>query len=52
MLISLAAVSYSQVPQIERDALTALYSLTNGANWTDNTAWLSTAKCGMSENRS
>ena len=32
-------MSYSQVPQIERDALVALYNSTDGANWTDNTGW-------------
>ena len=40
LLISLARVSYAQVPQIERDALVALYNFTGGANWTDNTGWL------------
>jgi len=40
LLISLTGVSYSQVPQIERDALIALYNSTDGANWTDNTGWL------------
>ena len=28
------------VPQYERDALIALYNSTNGANWIDNTNWL------------
>jgi hypothetical protein len=36
-LISLAGLSYSQMPQVERDALVALYSSTDGANWKDNT---------------
>ena len=36
-------MSYSQVPQIERDALIALYNSTDGANWTDNTGWLGAA---------
>ena len=40
LLISLAGASYAQVPQIERDALIALYNSTDGANWTDNTGWL------------
>ncbi|MBM87009.1 MAG: hypothetical protein CMQ41_01390, partial [Gammaproteobacteria bacterium] len=40
---SLASVSYSQVPQIERDALVALYNSTGGANWRDNTGWLGAA---------
>ena len=39
LLISLAAASHAQVPQIERDALVALYNSTDGANWTDNTGW-------------
>ena len=43
LLISLARVSYAQVPQIERDALVALYNSTDGANWTDNTDWLGAA---------
>ena len=38
LLISLAGVSYAQIPQIERDALIALYNSTGGAqaskaNW-------------------
>ena len=40
LLISLAGASYAQVPQIERDALVALYNSTDGANWTDNTGWM------------
>ena len=36
-------MSYSQVPQIKRDALVALYNSTDGANWTDNTGWLGEA---------
>ena len=40
---ALAGVSYSQIPQIERDALVALYNSTDGANWTDNTGWLGEA---------
>ena len=43
LLISLAGVSYAQIPQIERDALIALYNSTDGANWTDNTGWLGEA---------
>ena len=31
--MSLAGVSYSQIPQIERNALIALYNFTNGASW-------------------
>lgn len=29
----------AQVPQIERDALMALYNSTDGPNWVDNTNW-------------
>ena len=43
LLISLAGASYAQIPQIERDALVALYNSTDGANWTDNTGWLGAA---------
>jgi hypothetical protein len=43
LLISLAGVSYAQIPQIERDALVALYNSTDGANWTDNTGWMGEA---------
>jgi hypothetical protein len=32
--------SQTEIPIIECDALVALYSGTNGANWTDNTGWL------------
>ena len=40
LLISLAGASYGQVPQIEREALVALYNSTDGVNWKDNTGWL------------
>ena len=43
LLISLAGASYAQIPQIERDALIALYNSTDGANWTDNMGWLGEA---------
>ena len=46
LLISLAGVSYAQIPQIEREALVALYNSTDGANWTDNTGWLGEAGTG------
>ncbi len=36
-------VSSGGVPQLERDALIALYNATNGANWTNNTNWNTTA---------
>ncbi len=43
LFILLASASYSQVPQMERDALIALYNSTNGVNWTANTGWLGEA---------
>ena len=42
-LNSTPSVAIAQVPQIERDALVALYNSTDGANWTDNTGWLGAA---------
>ncbi|MDC8001809.1 T9SS type A sorting domain-containing protein [Aequorivita todarodis] len=43
ILIGLAllcgTMTNAQVPQIERDALMALYNSTDGANWVDNTNW-------------
>ena len=30
----------AQIPQVERDALVALYNSTDGANWSNNTNWL------------
>lgn len=46
-LLATSAVE-AQVPQIERDALIALYNSTNGDTWTDNTGWLGAAgtECG------
>jgi Leucine-rich repeat (LRR) protein len=38
--LTMSGTAYSQVPQIERDALIALYNSTGGANWTTNTGWL------------
>ncbi len=32
----------TEIPQAECEALVALYNSTDGANWTDNTGWLST----------
>ncbi|WP_026450266.1 T9SS type A sorting domain-containing protein [Aequorivita capsosiphonis] len=32
-------VTIAQVPQLERDALMALYNSTNGQNWVNNTNW-------------
>ena len=41
LLISLPSVSYaaSQIPEIEREALIALYNATNGDNWEDKYLW-------------
>ena len=33
----------AQIPTAERDALIALYSSTDGPNWSDNTNWLGAA---------
>ena len=32
--------AHAQIPQVERDALIALYNSTDGPNWSDNTNWL------------
>jgi len=40
LLILFSGASYAQVPQIERDALIALYNSTDGANWKDSAGWL------------
>jgi hypothetical protein len=32
--------AHAQIPQVERDALIALYNSTDGANWSNNTGWL------------
>ena len=34
-----ANLSYSQIPQSEREALIALYYASNGDNWTNKTGW-------------
>ena len=39
LFLGLASVSYSQVPQSEREALIAFYNSTNGDTWTNNTGW-------------
>jgi hypothetical protein len=41
-VLVLIPMSYAdaQIPQVERDALIALYNSTDGANWSDNTNWL------------
>lgn len=33
----------AQIPQIEREALVALYDITDGPNWTNNTGWAGSA---------
>ena len=35
--------AYSAIPNTERDALLALYTSTNGANWAYNDGWLGAA---------
>ncbi len=45
LLISLAGVSYSQVPQIEREALIALYNSADGENWGE--AWNRNGPLGL-----
>ena len=42
MLLSAITVS-ADVPQVDRDALIALYNATNGDNWTNNTEWIGAA---------
>ena len=37
------ATASAQTPSTDRDALVALYDATDGANWTNNTNWLSEA---------
>ena len=39
-------VAQSTQSSIDRDALVALYNATDGANWTDNTNWLSDEPLG------
>jgi Ran GTPase-activating protein (RanGAP) involved in mRNA processing and transport len=41
--LTMSGTAYSQVPQIERDALVALYNSTDGANWKTKTGWLGAA---------
>lgn len=38
--------SVTDVPQVECEALVALYNSTNGAGWTNNTNWLQTTTVG------
>jgi Leucine-rich repeat (LRR) protein len=37
--ILLTGISHAVIPQAERDALVALYNVTNGANWTTSSNW-------------
>jgi hypothetical protein len=41
--LTMSGTAYSQVPQIERDALVALYNSTDGDNWETKTRWLGAA---------
>ena len=41
--LTMSGTAYSQVPVWERDALIALYTSTNGVNWTAKTGWLGEA---------
>jgi hypothetical protein len=38
-IIALSGPLFSAIPQIEREALIALYNSTNGDNWTSKTGW-------------
>jgi len=38
--LTMSGTAYSQVPQIERDALVAVYNSTDGDNWETKTRWL------------
>ena len=38
---------FAQLPSPDREALVALYNATGGANWTNNTNWLTTAPIGQ-----
>ena len=41
-----AKTSVTGIPQIECEALVALYDSTNGGNWKHNTNWNTTTECG------
>ena len=41
--LTMSGTAYSQVPQIERDTLVALYNSTDGDNWETKTRWLGAA---------
>ena len=38
---------FAQLPSPDREALVALYNATGGANWTDNTNWVTNAPVGQ-----
>ena len=38
---------FAQLPSPDREALIALYNATDGANWTDNTNWVTNAPVGQ-----
>ena len=38
---------FAQLPSLDREALVALYNATGGANWTNNTNWLTNAPVGQ-----
>ena len=38
---------FAQLPSLDREALEALYNATGGANWTNNTNWLTNAPVGQ-----
>jgi len=43
LLVLISAISFqlaAQIPQLERDALIALYNSTNGPTWSDHSGWL------------
>lgn len=42
-LLAFSCASVTEIPQAECEALAALYSATNGANWTNHTGWLETS---------
>ena len=42
ILLPFSCANVTEIPQAECEALVALYSSTNGANWIDHTGWLVT----------
>lgn len=45
IFISCGLNAHAAIPQSERDVLIALYTVSNGGGWTNNTNWCSTAVC-------